>query len=364
MILESISQKAGEWQAVHIFYSSDSKPLLTECVAPLVRDLRDRGLLARYFFINYWLEGPHVRLRLKPARPELTDEVRRSTEEAIEAFLKRRPALYEMDAESMGEFYDEMFRLEYSEEERIARYGESGKMPFRLNNSYHYFAYEPEYRKYGGEEGVALAEWHFEHSSDLVLELVETTNVHLRTVMLGLATQLMMIMSATFLREQDEIAAFMDDYHHFWHDWFKLGNEQRDAQYESNLRESLPDLRRRFGEIHQAVTSAELNRLTTFGRAWAQHCADLRAKVVEYAESGKLLFPVRDVSGRRQFHGRGVVGYEPITDPEVALRILLSPYMHMTNNRLGASLVDESYLSYMLCRATGRDYVPVVGQSA
>jgi Lantibiotic biosynthesis dehydratase C-term len=30
---------------------------------------------------------------------------------------------------------------------------------------------------------------------------------------------------------------------------------------------------------------------------------------------------------------------------------LLSPYMHMTNNRLGATLSDEAYLAYVLARA-------------
>ena len=35
----------------------------------------------------------------------------------------------------------------------------------------------------------------------------------------------------------------------------------------------------------------------------------------------------------------------------MAARRLLSPYLHMTNNRLGATLSDEAYLAYALARA-------------
>ncbi|HEY7483077.1 MAG TPA: lantibiotic dehydratase C-terminal domain-containing protein [Streptosporangiaceae bacterium] len=344
------AQRTGDWQAIHIFYASDPKPLLTECVAPLVAELREGNLLAGYFFINYWLEGPHVRLRLKPVSAAATDEVRRVAELRIGEFLARRPALYEVDSDFLVGFYDDMFRLEYSERERVERYGNDGPMPLRPNNSYHYIPYEPEYGKYGGPDGVRLAEWHFEHSSDLVLDLIEKANTHLRTVTLGLAAQLMMIMSTTFLRDRNSVAEFMERYHHFWHDWFQLGNSQRDAAYESNYTEIVGDLRHRFSEIFHSITSDKPDRLTSFGRAWALHCAELRARVSEYAEQGRLIFPARDESGEYR-PGRTVTEREAVTDPEVALRALLSPYMHMTNNRLGANVVDESYLSYLLFRS-------------
>src|SRR5688572_3809253 len=153
----------GEWQAIHIFYAAAPRPMLTDCVAPLVHDLRGRGLIERYFFINYWLEGPHVRLRLKPVNAAATAEVLRTAEEAIAGFLARRPALYEMDSDYQA-FSQRMFRLEYGEQEWIARYGHDGTAPIQPNNSYGMRQYEPEYDKYGGPDGVALAEWHFEQS--------------------------------------------------------------------------------------------------------------------------------------------------------------------------------------------------------
>ncbi|KAB2339979.1 lantibiotic dehydratase C-terminal domain-containing protein [Actinomadura rudentiformis] len=344
----------GRWQSIHIFYASDPKPLLSECVAPLVNDLRDRGLLARYFFINYWLEGPHVRLRLKPVTEGAEAEVRRLAETAIEAFLARRPALYEVDSEFLAGFYDDMFRLEYSEEERIARYGKDGPMPLRPNNSYHYIPYEPEYGKYGGPDGVELAEWHFERSSDLVLELIERANLHLRPSTLGLATQLMMIMSTSFLGDREAIADFMERYHHYWHDWFKLGNGERDTAYDDNYAEVADDLRHRFEDIFTALTTGRRARLTSFSHAWAEHCAELHARITDHAERGRLVFPVRD-GGAYWAPAGADARSATLTDPVLVRQILLAPYMHMTNNRLGANVVDESYLSYLLYRSLRED---------
>lgn len=71
----------GEWIALHIFYAASPRPMLVDCVRPLVDRLTGEGLLAGHFFINYWLEGPHVRLRLRPRplppRPRSDAEPRR-----------------------------------------------------------------------------------------------------------------------------------------------------------------------------------------------------------------------------------------------------------------------------------------------
>ncbi|KPC81937.1 lantibiotic biosynthesis protein, partial [Streptomyces sp. NRRL WC-3753] len=83
---------SGAWQATHVFYAANPRPFLLTCVRPLVAELEAEGLISGYFFINYWLEGPHVRLRLNPATPQAESEVRRRTEEAVDTFLRERPA--------------------------------------------------------------------------------------------------------------------------------------------------------------------------------------------------------------------------------------------------------------------------------
>jgi len=343
---------AGEWMAMHIFYAADSRPVLTECLRPLVRDLRERGLLERFFFINYWLEGQHVRFRVKPRSPEMAQEVRERVEEAVGAYLKRRPALYDYDSEFLLEMYEDMFRLEYSEQERIERYGDDGPMPLRENNTFAFLPYEPEYSKYGGRKGIELAEWHFEHSSDLVLSLVDRANTHLRTVLLGIASQLMMVMGTTFLPDRGELGAFWARYHEFWQHAFKLTDLATVDRYEENFEQMSGRFSQRFHDIEAGVHGTGGVDLSSFARDWAEHCAELRSRVVDLSENGDLLFPAWDPERLR--HSGDAGGFAPVTDPDTALRILLSPYMHMTNNRLGATIVDEAYLAYLLARVVGR----------
>ena len=329
----------GAWQAMHIFYAANPQPLLVNCVGPLIDGLKTDGLIAGHFFINYWLEGPHVRLRLKPATEDATPEVRRRTEEAVDAFLRRRPALYEVDSGFLNEFYNTLFEIEFPEGDRGAFMGEDGRMRLRPNNSRSYEPYAPEYGKYGGPAGVALAEWHFAHSSDLVIHALGTMNLHLRTVLLGTSAQLMMVMAGCFLPDEEELGDFLQRYYEFWHRAFPGTGFIGSDEYDRTYARTAPQLGRRFEQIRSALAAGRLERLPGFLRGWAEHCLELRSRVVALAEAGDLVFRSWDDSRD-----------ERITDVDEALPRLLSPYMHMTNNRLHVTIRDEAYLSHLLGR--------------
>ncbi|MFJ9030605.1 lantibiotic dehydratase C-terminal domain-containing protein [Streptomyces sp. NPDC102274] len=337
---------AADWQAVHIFYAANPQPLLVNCVRPLVADLTAGGLLAGHFFINYWLEGPHVRLRLKPVDATATPEVRRRAEEAISGFLRARPALYEVDSGFLNEFYNTLFEIEFPEGDRGAFMNEDGRMNLRPNNSFSYEPYEPEYGKYGGPAGIELAEWHFAHSSDLVMDAFRTMNLHLRTVLLGTSAQLMMVMAGCFLREREELGEYLDRYYEFWHNAFPGTGFIGSKEYDKNYAAMAPGLGRRFEGIRRAVRTGELGSLPAFLRGWAEHCLELRTRAEELTVGGELVF--RSWDGTRD---------ERVTDPAVAIPLLLSPYMHMTNNRLHVTIRDEAYLSHVLGRVLREDTV-------
>lgn len=336
----------GDWLAVHVFYAASPRPLLLQCVKPLVDELTEEGLLAGYFFINYWLEGPHLRLRLRPRRAADAPVVRERAHAALDAFLRERPALYEVKAGFLAELYETLFTLEYTEDQRAEFLGSDGRMRLRPNNSFEDRPYEPEYGKYGGSSGISLAEWHFQHSSDLVVEAARSMNIHLRTVLLGLSAQLMMVMSGTFLKDDDALLAFLDRYHAFWDRAFTGTNYTADQGYDRAYTAMGASLPERFRRIRDAVSRGETERLPAFLRGWAEHCAELRDRALELTLRGELTFRAWDDS--RDIHP---------TDPAHALPMLLSPYMHMTNNRLSMTIRDEAFLSYVLARAL-RDEAP------
>lgn len=329
----------GDWLAFHVFYAASPRPFLLRCARPLVAELSAEGLLGGWFFINYWLEGPHIRLRLRPSSPAASAEVAARASTAIETFLRERPALYEVKGGFMADLYQTLFALEYPGGAPDGLVDAEGHMKLRPNNSFSPEPYEPEYGKYGGPAGVELAEWHFQHSSELVSGTLAGMNLHLRTVLLGVAAQLMMTMSGCLLREDAALLEFLDRYHEFWNSAFATTNYTAQDGYDRAYR-TMDALPARFRHIRTAVAEAEPGRLPSFLGGWAEHCLELRERVVALARGGDLVF--RSWDGTRDL---------PVSDPEQALPMLLSPYMHMTNNRLSVSVRDEAFLSYVLARA-------------
>ncbi|MET9931323.1 MULTISPECIES: lantibiotic dehydratase C-terminal domain-containing protein [unclassified Streptomyces] len=346
---------ASPWLALHVFYAANPRPLLVDCVRPLVDGLTEDGLLAGHFFITYWLEGPHVRLRLRPSGPGAGAEVRRRAEEAVQGFLKSRPALYEVDSGFLKDFYDSLFDIEFPGEDRARYTGPDGRMSLRPNNSFSYEAYAPEYAKYGGPAGVELAEWHFRHSSDLVLEAYRSMNLHLRTVLLGTSAQLMMVMASCFLPEEERLADYLDSYYAFWHRLFPGTGFIGSTEYERTYERMAPSLGARFARIREAVAGGGTAGLPVFLRRWAEHCLELRERVVDLTERGDLAFPAwegpaREDTGQERAEDPDAAPLVPVTHVPAVLPRLLSPYMHMTNNRLHVTIRDEAYLSFVLGR--------------
>jgi thiopeptide-type bacteriocin biosynthesis protein len=317
-----------EWLSFHVFYAANSNPILVEGVTPVICRLRAEGLIQRWFFIRYWLEGPHVRLRVLPARAEDAPRVRAEVREALEAVIARRPALYEADRDASADLFKQMYLAEYSEEQWNAEYGADGTMPYRDNNSVHEIAYRQELDRYGGPAGMALAEWHFEVSSDLVLRLLATGNMHMRTVLLGQTAQLGMALCFAFLPGEAAVAEFLQNYRTFWETSYQEPSTEQHETFDrsfARMRDRLVDRLRRVREAVRDPGSA-----AGIEREWAEHCVELRDRAASLARAGELAFREG-----------------PVTDPAVALPILLSSYIHMTANRLGASILDEIYLAYV-----------------
>ncbi|MET8094606.1 lantibiotic dehydratase C-terminal domain-containing protein [Micromonospora sp. NPDC005220] len=324
------------WLSVHVFYASNANPMLVEGVRPLVDGLRADGLISRYFFIKYWMEGPHVRLRVLPAPGVDPVLVRARVDAAIQAFLRRRPALYEVDPDGLGGLYKQMYLAEYGQQSWDEQYGADGSMPMRANNSYHHIPYEREYGRYGGPVGIEIAEWHFEQSSDVVLDLLAITNVHVRPVLLGLSAQLTMMMCTAFLDDDRRIAEFLADYRRFWEVSYAEPSDDYHASFDASYQRMSGTLGERLGEIRAVARGGAGGRAAGIEGRWLAHCRELRHRVEAAAGRGELVFQ------------RGGDAPTVIADVDAALPILLSSYVHMTNNRLGVSILDEIYLSYVI----------------
>ncbi|WP_042142094.1 lantibiotic dehydratase C-terminal domain-containing protein [Paucisalibacillus sp. EB02] len=109
-----------------------------------------------YFFIRYWLGGPHVRLRFT-CKPEDYPKVKKRFEESIANFLAQR----NVDLIDYKHFYQNTAL----ENENITHtyWCEHGSVVE--------FEYEPEYERYGGREVMGNSEQVFYESSILANKL-------------------------------------------------------------------------------------------------------------------------------------------------------------------------------------------------
>jgi thiopeptide-type bacteriocin biosynthesis protein len=306
--------------------------MLTDAIAPLVRKLREQEMIAGYFFIRYWMSGPHIRLRLSLADGVSEEAVKQIVEQDLSAFLARRPALFEIDKKALGPLYKSMYLAEYSAEKFAEEFGEDGELPFFDNNTFHYIDYEPEYDRYGGEHGMALSERHFEVSSDLVIKLIEDTNMHVRGIVMGHSVQIMLQTCYTFLGNDERVDAFLEQYMDFWQTTFAQNSQNLYPGFDRKYSHMAPKLLKRIAEVQNLNESSECAGTET-ERNWIAHMKEVREEIRQLVATNSL--QMRD----------GAEG------EDAALNILLSSYIHMTNNRLGVSILDEIYLSYLIRRA-------------
>ena len=156
------------WLGAHFFFDADdiySEPcdlIVLDVVAPLVATLDHR-----WFFLRYGEGGPHVRLRIGAPAACLIDEIRPAIEHAAAASPRVR-------------------RLEM-------------------------VPYDPEVERYGGPDGVALAEVRFHQSSRVAVDLLRKSDAA-RSARLGQALLAMLVEWHGVADGRDAVAELAEDY--------------------------------------------------------------------------------------------------------------------------------------------------------
>jgi len=294
------------------------------------------------------MEGSHIRLRLLPAVEVHAEKIKQIAEQTIAAYLKRRPALFAPDPKTLAPLYKAMFISEYGEGKWREKYGEDGTMSIRPNNSFHYIEYEPEYHRYGGAEGVKLAEWHFDHSSDIIVQLLRDVNVRVPSMLLGISVQLSLPLYYGFFENDQDVMSALDGYIDFWQNtqgggrgWSNVKNIQVEA-YDKYYQRMAAEMQKRILEIKEYMTQERTKKqLTPVEYAWKSHILELRQRVDALFAQGKMEFEDTYegwLPGSPEHH-------------KSEYRRLLGSYVHMTNNRLGVSILHEVYLSYLSKRS-------------
>lgn len=311
----SASPEERGWHSEYLFhaggiYSAACDAVLLEAVEPFVRVCEARGWIDRWFFIRYGEGGPHVRLRLHGVLAVLEREV-------APALREHLATLYPGVAEGFPE----------------------PPSPTGSGGVSHVAGvpYEPETARYGGPEGVLLAEEFFCLSSEAALDLLRGTRRDERSSRLGKALLAMVVLVHVFRGSREGAGEFAHVY---------------GTGY---LRALVPDEERR-GELARAFGGGfeqQADTLTAYvEEAWSRlDSGDPLSDALDRYRAG--LEEVRGRFGALLDAGRLVLSGAVVTEWERAVAGIVSSYVHMMNNRLGVAIQEESYLAYLIHRSLG-----------
>ncbi len=152
------------WIIVRIFYyENDKTPLLLLAVRPLLRALKEDGLIEKGYFSRHWHRGPHIRLYLQTSAEHM-EGIQAKVKEKIGAFLASTPSRRVITEEAVRARHEQLAAHEYI----------SGPLfPLLPDNSIDYARDESNDFMYGGATGFELARDFYSHCQPLVFDVIE-----------------------------------------------------------------------------------------------------------------------------------------------------------------------------------------------
>ena len=318
------------WLAAYLYYAEPWEKLLREAVKPFIEEVMSQGKASQYFFIRYWENGPHIRLRFKGNEATLMNEVKPRLVAYFEAYFKANPSNRE-EPDWLKEADD--------------------SLQWYPNDSVQFIEYEPETPRYGGQHGLPIGEEHFMHASEAILEVIAESDEWDYSRALGAGIQLHLGfvygLEMSFQEGMDFFARVSKAwlpraYYHWEKDITKEELKRREEEvlqaFETNFNQQAEMLVPFFNTVWNALNEGVefeqewLNQWVKDVRSTCHQLKDLQAqKLLDAPQWTKRLDenPTFDAAHRERWS-------------------IYESYVHMVNNRLGIQNRDEAYLGYLM----------------
>jgi lantibiotic biosynthesis dehydratase-like protein len=325
---ESASRES-DWVSAHAFYYEDLDRLVVDVIAPLTEDMTEDGLAHRWFFLRYWDGGPHVRLRVLPAREEDRAEVEELIGDRFGTYFARNPA-----AGSVGQ--DEYARIA-----RLLAHWEgvpSHSERLYPNNSVSFIPYRREHDRYGRGASMDAVEQHFVESSRIAMRtLTKGTSPDQRT-----SAAAAVILLTWFSCESDP-ASLTSRMTARGRDLADVAEVDRATfpTVTERTGDGLVDLARRMWALAARATAVSATGTLV---DWARSMAALRDALTEQVTGDALAAPVRG------WQGPGGIA---AVDPNRQVLVVLDTCAHLMCNRLGIAPVTEGTIRRLAAEAVG-----------
>ncbi|WP_326542871.1 lantibiotic dehydratase C-terminal domain-containing protein [Pseudorhodoferax sp.] len=313
---------AAGWFALHVFLSDAAQAdrFLVEWAGPAVRALLHEGHARAWFFLRYWEGGPHLRLRLQGLPDDARQALLARARDAVRSHLSTRPPRRE-------DYYRHHF---FDGQPR-----DPGELPWYDEGSVLVQPYEPEWRRYGGPQGLPVNEALFDLGSTVALGLIRASpgDVARR---LTLAASLMPLFAAAWAADIDGVARFLEDYVAYW-----SASSAQVRDFAAVAAPGTAPTPAQCALLQRQLRSARDRPAPTARDAATLLAAGLEGAVAQWTslrERGLLVSPVT---------GRPVADD---ADHRRSLQAMLASQLHMFNNRLGLAPLQEVALARGLAR--------------
>lgn len=292
-----------EWLCYHIHYQADFNCLLTDCISPLLTKLEYQKYSYDYFFLRYWKNGPHLRLRIKIDHKNKF-AIKDTIEQTITDHLEQYPSESSINEHTHYESSKKFAALENDTQNEFACIA---------NNSLHQADYNPELHKYGGPIGMQIAEEIFIVSSKLAMyACVQKVDKFIYGI------TMMFFATKAFQLSLPEMQRFFQAYYQYW-----LRYGQPDQKTKLRLEHLLSQnrLKKLLYEIQVGHTVKNLS-------PWLLSLSTAHHKLTQNLE--EITTYLTDLNAQ-----------------QYPIQYLLTQYIHTNNNRLGVLATEEALLGYL-----------------
>ncbi|MET4140537.1 thiopeptide-type bacteriocin biosynthesis protein [Pedobacter sp. UYP1] len=289
-----------KWFAVYLFYPGALDLVLRELVAPFIREFfPDEQTDAQYFFIRYWENGNHIRLRIN-VEHSLHKVLAKVLEQRAKVFFSQYPAVR---------------KLKDSVNKDI---NQSVGQNLIADHVIQFSIYEPEIIRYGNQQSLAWAEQHFFKSSTFILDWICTKKPGTSALIQALRLHLILLLATGW--EISRLITVCDFFIDGWLPRLYISGADMAAQKIFWLKEFETSFNRTKAVILPAskVFWEEL----TAGTA--------NQKVQDLLKTNILILR----------------NYQQADFKETKFTEIMTSLMHMNNNRLGISNHEEAYGMY------------------
>ncbi|MCP5105109.1 MAG: hypothetical protein GY950_17100 [bacterium] len=316
------------WLAAYLYYAEPWENFLIDSVQPFVNRVFDKKLAEQFFFIRYWEQGPHIRIRFKGDPRVMEEQVKPILDSHFREYFSRHPGKRE-DPEGM-----EKWKPEHR---------------WYPNNTVQYIEYEPEVERYGGPTGILIGERQFQVSSRAVFAVVEECDEWDYDRALGAAIQLHLGFAFAMGMDLLETSEFYTRISKMWfaraygytEDTPKEEIQKRQEITLNAFKENFERQKSILVPYHQTLWGAFTEGME-FEQEWLNQWTTgmkiIREELETAQRQEKLLIP----QWFKPEPGQETPGNRQLLWP------ILESYVHMTNNRLGILNRDEAYLGYLI----------------